>query len=249
MFEWLLLIVAGFAAGMLNAVAGGGTFLTFPALVYIGIPPVAANATATLTALPGYIGSAWAFRHNVRAEGALGLRAIIAASVFGGLAGAALLLQTSNAVFSGVVPWLLLLATALFAAGPALMASLRSRGRGVAGAGVSLLAVLAVAIYGGYFNGGLGIMLLACFGLIGYSDLHNMNGLKNLLSAILSLASVVAFVLAGIIAWQAAVPMAIACAVGGWSGAALSKRITDMRLLRGFVIAVGLVMSLLFFLR
>ncbi|SEN47975.1 hypothetical protein SAMN05216227_101525 [Pseudorhodobacter antarcticus] len=245
----LILIMAGFAAGALNAVAGGGTFLTLPALIYTGVPPVAANATATLTALPGYVASAWAYRHDLRAEGALGLRAVLAVAAFGALAGAGLLLVTSDSVFTGLVPWLLLGATVLFAIGPRLIAATRSQGFGPAGPLVSAAVLLAVSIYGGYFNGGLGIMLLAAFGLLGYSDLHNMNGLKNVLSAALSLISALAFVAAGLIVWQAAVPMAIASALGGFAGGHYSRKITNTALLRLFITAVGVGMSVLFFLR
>lgn len=245
--ELFLLSLAGFAAGGLNAVAGGGTFLTLPTLVYLGIPPVAANATATLTALPGYIGSAWAFRRDLRAEGSLRLPVIVGVAVLGSLMGALLLMVTSDKIFAGIVPWLLLVATVLFAFGPRLLASLRQRGIGVAGPVVSACVLTAVSIYGGYFNGGLGMMLLAAFGLLGYVDLHGMNGLKNVLSAILSLTSAVAFVLAGLIALPQAIPMAVASAIGGYLGAHYSRKIVRTELLRAFVVAVGAVMTVLFF--
>lgn len=247
MFEYALMIAAGFAAGMLNAVAGGGTFLTFPALVYLGLPVVSANATATLTALPGYISSAWAFRRDLRPEGSLGLRAIIAVAALGAVVGAMLLLVTPSKVFSGVVPWLLLVATLLFALGPRVLALARARGMGMAGPVVAALAIFAVSVYGGYFNGGLGIMLLATFGLLGYVDLHGMNGLKNVLSAILSLISALTFIAAGLIVWKPALIMALASTVGGYIGASQSRKIKRMGLLRAFVIAVGAVMTVLFF--
>ena len=107
MLTYFILVAAGFAAGALNAVAGGGTFLSFPALVWAGVPPIMANATATFAALPGYIGSAWGFRHDLRAEGPLSLKGIIALSILGGFLGALLLLVTSPEIFSAVVPWLL----------------------------------------------------------------------------------------------------------------------------------------------
>src|SRR5690606_6207069 len=123
-------VVAGLAAGALNAVAGGGTFLSFPALVWAGVPPIMANATATLAALPGYIGSAWGFRHDLRAEGPLTLKLIVALAILGGFVGALLLLITSPEIFSVIVPWLLLIATAVFAAGPALLRCITRRGSG-----------------------------------------------------------------------------------------------------------------------
>jgi uncharacterized membrane protein YfcA len=248
MAEILLLVVAGFAAGMLNAVAGGGTFLSFPALIYIGIPPVMANATATLSAMPGYLSSAVAFRDDIAAEGTLSLKAIIGIAAIGSVIGALLLIVTPGDTFMVLVPWLLLIATTLFAAGPSLLAMIRARGGRDAGPTLSGATILAVSIYGGYFNGGLGIMLLAAFGLIGFVNLHGMNGLKNLLSAILSVISAATFVVAGLIAWKPALIMMVATAAGGFVGARVSRVIrTDY--LRYFVIAVGVVMTVIFFAR
>ncbi|MEB8389285.1 sulfite exporter TauE/SafE family protein [Rhodobacteraceae bacterium KMM 6894] len=248
MLELVLICIAGFAAGVLNAVAGGGTFLTLPALIWLGIPPVAANATATLTALPGYVASAWAFRHDLRAQGTLALPWVMIASVIGALTGAALLILTSDRTFSGIIPWLMLLATGLFAVGPALTRHLRARGVPAAGPVLCFVVFVVVAIYGGYFNGGLGIMLLAAMGLLGYSNLHAMNGLKNVLSAVLSLTSAVAFVASGLIVWSAAVPMALSAALGGYIGARLSKKVPNQDDLRSFITLVGLTMTILFFL-
>lgn len=248
MFDLLLLCLAGCAAGFLNAVAGGGTFLSLPALIYVGVPPVSANATATLSALPGYLSSGWAFRNDMRAEGALGLRAILGISALGSVVGALLLIVTPGETFLWIVPWLLLLATLLFATGPMLLTALRQRGAGAAGPGLSAVVLGAVAIYGGYFNGGLGIMLLAAFSLLGHTDLHGMNGLKNLLSAVLSLISAGAFVWAGLIAWEQAFVMAASTAVGGYVGARLSRRIVRTDLLRWAITMVGAAMTVAFFL-
>lgn len=248
MIDLLLLSLASFAAGALNAVAGGGTFLTFPALVWFGVPTVAANATATLVALPGYIGSAGAFRHDLRQQGSLSLKSLLLASVVGGLLGAILLMLTSNKAFSQIVPWLLLASTVLFAIGPALTRHLARKGVNAAGPAISAAALIAVSIYGGYFNGGLGIMLLATFGLLGFTDLHAMNGLKNVLSAILSLTSAIAFTWAGLIVWDVAIPMAVAATTGGYFGAHMSRHIKNTDILRAFVVFVGSVMTILFFL-
>ncbi|MBI1621626.1 sulfite exporter TauE/SafE family protein [Aquamicrobium zhengzhouense] len=248
MLTYIVLLLAGFCAGALNAVAGGGTFLSFPALVWVGVPPIAANATATFAALPGYVGSAWGFRKDMRSEGPLSVKIIIALAVLGGFLGALLLLVTSPDVFRVIVPWLLLLATAVFAAGPALLKMITARGAGGLGAGVAAILLLAIATYGGYFNGGLGIMLLAGFGLIGFTDLNAMNGLKNVISAILSLVSVATYMVAGLIDWTYALPVAIACTVGGYVGAALARRITRPQMLRIFITLVGAVMTVAFFL-
>jgi uncharacterized protein len=247
MLSILILSLAGLAAGALNAVAGGGTFISLPALIWLGIPPVTANATATLTALPGYIASAWAFRKDIRSEGALGLRALVLLAIAGGFLGALLLTVTPDEVFIGVVPWLLLMATALFALAPWLLPRLAKGGR--LGRTSSILTMLAVAIYGGYFNGGLGIMLLAAFSFMGFTDLHGMNGLKNVLSAILSVVSAFTLTLAGLIAWDAALVLAIATAAGGYLGGRYSRRIRNTGALRTGIVAVGAAMAIAFFLQ
>ena len=246
MLEILVLCAAGFAAGALNAVAGGGTFISFPALVWLGVPPIMANATATLTAIPGYAGSAWAFRRDISAEGAVSLRGMLAIAALGGLIGALLLTVTSEEAFVGLVPWLLLLATGIFAAGPKILQMLKGKGLGALGGSAALMVV---SVYGGYFNGGLGIMLLAAFGVMGFQNLHGMNGLKNLMSALLSIVSATALAVAGLIAWKSALVLALATTAGGYVGAAYARKITNMKLLRGAIVAVGLVMTLLFFLK
>ncbi|MBV7407679.1 sulfite exporter TauE/SafE family protein [Maritimibacter sp. DP1N21-5] len=249
MLDILILAVAGFATGLLNAVAGGGTFISFPALIYVGVPPIAANASATLAALPGYASSAFAFRDDIKAEGTLGLPATLAITVIGAIIGALLLIVTPGAAFDVAVPVLLALATVLFAAGPRLVARLRARGGSGAGPVASAAAMLGVSIYGGYFNGGLGIMLLATFGLIGYVNLHGMNGLKNLLSALLSLISAAAFVMADLIAWGPALSLAVAITLGGYVGARASRKIKRTDRLRAFVVLVGIVMTVIFTIR
>ncbi|PYE89520.1 sulfite exporter TauE/SafE family protein [Phyllobacterium leguminum] len=244
--DFIILVLAGLGAGALNAVAGGGTFLSFPALVYVGVPHIPANATATLAALPGYIGSTWGYRNDIRKEGPVGLYAMVAMAVLGGLLGALLLLVTPKEVFLRLVPWLLLFATVAFAMGPILVRRLARQGNELP-LPVSLALVLAVSTYGGYFNGGLGIMLLAAFGLVGFTDLHEMNGLKNLLSSILSLVSVITYTIAGLIDWGSVIVLGVACALGGYLGAYLARRITNMLALRVFITLVGLGMAAAFF--
>jgi len=246
MIEIVVLVMAGLGAGALNAIAGGGTFLSFPALVWAGVPPVMANATATFAALPGYAASAWAYRHDIRTDGQPTLWQIIAVAIIGGLCGAFLLLVTPEDLFSGVVPWLLLVATAAFAGGPSLMRHMARSDRKLSDTlGLGLL--LVVAIYGGYFNGGLGIMLLAALGIIGMTNLHRMNGLKNLISAVLSVVSVLTYTLAGLIDWYGLGIVGVSCAIGGYLGAALARRIRNVALLRAFIVTVGLTMTVVFF--
>ncbi len=247
MISFSILFLAGLLAGSINALAGGGTLISFPALIWVGVPPIMSNATATLTALPGYIASAWAYRHDLRAEGTLRLSAILAVTALGGLVGAGLLLITPGDAFVGIVPWLLLGATALFAFGPGMIRAVRSRNIGPAGPALSAVAIGLVATYGGYFNGGLGIMLLAVFGLIGFENLHGMNGLKNVLAALLSVVSVVTYSVAGLIAWDSAIVMALATTLGGYLGARYARRIRHTGLLRGIIIVIGAIMTVVFF--
>lgn len=241
---WLLTGGAAFAAGVLNAIAGGGSFLTFPALVFAGIPPLAANATSAMAVSPGYLGSTWGFRSELKALPKSLLQREVAIAALGGLIGASLLLVTPASVFSGLVPWLLLLATVLFAAGP----WLAQRNSGQGQPSWRQPGLMLVAIYGGYFNGGLGILLMALYTLTGESRLHTVNALKNLNSFVLSLLSVLAFAVAGAIVWPQAIWMMVLATAGGWVGARLAKRL-PVQWVRWFVIATGLVMSAVFFSR
>jgi uncharacterized membrane protein YfcA len=163
-----LLFAAAFGAGVLNAIAGGGSFLTLPALIFAGVPPITANATSALAVSPGYLGSTLGFRPELRSLPVQRLRREMLLSAVGGVIGAILLLVTPAKVFTSIVPWLLLFATVLFAAGPAIA----QRAGGVSGTGQGLTrwrepGLALVAIYGGYFNGGLGILLMALYAVTG----------------------------------------------------------------------------------
>ena len=244
-----LLAGAAFAAGVLNAIAGGGSFLTLPALVFTGMPPIMANATSALAVSPGYLGSTLGFRAELRSLPLRRLQREMVISALGGLAGALLLLVTPAKVFSGIVPWLLLFATALFAAGP----SIARRAAGAANMAHGLVkwrepGLLLTAIYGGYFNGGLGILLMALYAVTGESRIHTANALKNLNSLVLSWLSVTAFVLAGAIAWKEGLLMMVAATLGGFFGARWSRRL-PAQWVRSGVIATGVLMSVLFFAR
>jgi uncharacterized protein len=244
---WLLLVVAAFAAGVLNAVAGGGSFLTFPALVFTGVPPIVANATSALAVSPGYAGSTLGFKTELQALPRRRLQREMGISALGGVLGALLLLVTPASVFLGLVPALLLFATVLFAIGPRLAAR-SAQGAETRDSPWRELGLLVVAIYGGYFNGGLGILLMALYTLTGEGRIHTVNALKNLNSLVLSLLSVVAFVVAGVIAWPQGLAMMVAATAGGFWGARWSKRLPVLWVRRG-VIATGLVMSAVFFVR
>lgn len=245
MLTWTVLLAAAFVAGALNAVAGGGSFLTLPALVYAGVPPVAANATGTTALLPGYLAGAWGFREDIQAPPGLSLKALAALALLGGAAGAALLLVTPDATFRRVVPWLLLAATALFALGPRIAAAMKGLS---ARPWQAVVGVLAVSVYGGYFNGGLGILLLALFTLLGQTQLNAMNGLKNGVSALLTLIAVGLYAGGGLVHWPEALAMMGAATLGGYGGARVARRIPAPWLRRG-IVATGLVMAGLFFAR
>ena len=250
---WALLAGAAFAAGVLNAIAGGGSFLTFPALVFVGLPPIVANATSAVAVSPGYLGSTVGFKAELAALPPQRLKQETLIAAVGGVLGALLLLVTPAQVFIGLVPWLLLFATVLFVLGPR-VAQLRTAAGGSAGDASQAsplkrhLGLLAVAIYGGYFNGGLGILLLALYTVCGEKQLSTSNALKNLNSLVLSLLSVATFAVAGAIAWGPALVMMVAATLGGYSGAHVSKKI-PVAWVRGTVVATGLVMSVVFFVR
>ena len=245
MFEIALLLSAAFVAGALNAVAGGGSFLTLPALVFVGVPPVVANATGTVALLPGYAAGAWGFREDTAPPPGLSMRLLVALSLIGGAAGAALLLVTSNEMFAIIVPWLLLVATILFAFGPQLRELLAG---GKPSTAKATAGVLAVAVYGGYFNGGLGILLLALFGLLGQTQLNAMNGLKNLVSTLLTAIAVAVYAVGGVVNWRYALLMMLAATAGGYIGARVARRI-PAQWLRWGIVATGLVMTAIFFAR
>ena len=255
---WPLLLAAAFGAGVLNAIAGGGSFLTFPALVFTGVPPIAANATSAVAVSPGYLGSTLGFRAELAA---LPRRLLVVEGLIcavGGVAGALLLLVTPAKVFSAIVPWLLLFATGVFALGPRLLAVLRLRagratdaGDAASGGAHPLLrngGLLLVAVYGGYFNGGLGILLMALYALAGEAHIHTANALKNLNSLVLSLLSVAAFAWAGAVHWPQALVMAAAATGGGFVGARIARRLPAAAV-RAIVIGTGLVMAAVFFSR
>ena len=249
MLDTLVLLGAAFVAGALNAVAGGGSFLTLPALVFTGVPPVLANATGTVALLPGYLAGAWGFREDWQPPPGLSLKRLLLISLAGGAIGAAALLLTSDAAFRRIVPWLLLAATLMFALAP----RLRQWSTPPAGSAPrppsalkATAGVMAVSAYGGYFNGGLGILLLALFGLLGQTQLNAMNGMKNLVSAVLTAIAVLIYAAGGLVLWPQALMMMVAATLGGYLGARGARRIPAPWLRAGIVVT-GLVMAALFF--
>lgn len=244
--DMMVLIVAAFGAGVLNTVAGGGTFLTFPALVFTGMPPVMANATSTVAVFPGYLGGALGFRQELRAFDRKRLARLAAITIGGGLVGSGLLMVSSNEAFSAVVPFLLLGATLAFLFGDRVRNWAARRAKALAPEGAASLFL--VALYGGYFNGGLGIVLLALFSLWGMKDLNQMNALKSGLSFLLSAISVLVFAIAGLVAWPQALVMMLSATAGGYAGAPLARALPKP-VVRGVIATVGFGMSAVFFWR
>ncbi|MGI8915511.1 MAG: sulfite exporter TauE/SafE family protein [Chloroflexota bacterium] len=249
----ILLFVAALAGGMLNSVAGGGSFLTFPALIVSGIAPIQANATSTVALWPGAAASVGAYRRELGKANRRLVMMLTICSAIGGIAGAELLLHTPAKTFVRLIPFLLLLATLLFAFGKPLTAWWKRShpsaavlsNRSLAG---MVGAQLIIALYGGYFGGGIGILMLATLGLMGMDQIHEMNAVKTLLAAAINGVAVVTFVLAGAVDWGPALVMIAGSLIGGYGGAAYARRL-DPGLVRIFVIAVGVLMTVYFFLR
>jgi uncharacterized membrane protein YfcA len=244
--DYLLLFAAAFLAGIMNAVAGGGSFITFPALVFTGVPSIVANASSTVAVSPGSFASAWGYRQDFPILSKIGTWPLVAASLVGGICGALLLLFTPQHTFDAIIPWLLLGATLLFAAGRRLTPLLL---RWVTIGPAALVAVqFGIGIYGGYFGGAIGILMLALFGLFGLSDINAMNALKTLLAGVMNGAAVVCFVIAGKIWWPQTLTMLVAAVIGGYLGARLARRLNPTHI-RAFIIIIGFGMTIAFFLR
>jgi uncharacterized membrane protein YfcA len=237
---------AAFLAGIVNSVAGGGTLLTFPALIAAGLSPLVANATSTVALLPATLSSMHGYREELTGarRWAVGLAL---PSLAGGGLGALLLLNTSNATFNRIVPWLVLGATTLFLLQRPLLRWIR----GAEAVGVSddvlverspapamLAAQFFVGVYGGYFGAGIGILMLAALGFMGFSNIHRMNGLKNWGSFCMNLVAALTFTFSGIVDWPVALGMAIGSIAGGYVGARAAQRVPQS-VVRGTVAVVG----------
>lgn len=240
-----LLFIAGLLSGAINAVAGGGTFITFGGFSLAGLSPIAANATSSISQFPGYIASTLAYRRDILTfwRGAVVLAII---SAVGSLAGALVLLALDNPSFRAMVPWLLLAATALFAAGPWLKPKPRSGAGSPVGTVPGAIVQFLTALYGGFFGAGMGVMMLATLGLTQGGDYHRLNALKNMLSIVIGAVAIVVFVSGGVVAWPEALVMIPGVALGGWYGVWLARRVPEP-VLRGVVIAVGLLLAAYYF--
>jgi uncharacterized membrane protein YfcA len=254
LWQAIVIFIAGFVAGAVNSVAGGGTLLSFPALVWIGIDPKVANITSTVALWPGSLGGMVGFRREL-AGSRRWMLLLAGPSILGGLVGALLLLRTESATFARMVPFLILFAVLLFAAGEPISRRLRRRSAEETEAGAkggtqsrawwasAAIFQLAVAVYGGYFGAGIGILMLAALGLLGLTDIHQMNGLKNFLAVCINIVSAIYFMLWGPVEWPSAVVMAAGSIAGGLGGAGLARKL-GRTFVRRLVIIIGLAMAL-----
>jgi uncharacterized membrane protein YfcA len=246
MNNFLLLSGAGLLAGVMNALAGGGSFVTLSALIAAGVPPTQANASSTVALYPGGLVSAWAYRDRLQPVCGIELRHLLVVTLIGGLAGSLLLLWTSSAVFMLIVPWLLLLATLALAFGRAIRERLRVRLR--IGTGPLLLMQFVLGIYGGYFGGAVGIMMIALWTLLGESNLKALNGPRTLLVSAANTIAALAFIGAGAIRWPETLVVLLGGASGGYLGARLG-RVLPHGLVRTVTLCVSFGITAAFFAR
>lgn len=250
MLDWLFLFVAGLIGGVINSIAGGGSFITFPALLFVGVPPISANATNTFASCSGYMSGAYAFRKDLYAH-KKELPRFVVISLLGGLAGAWLLLRTPEALFREAIPWLLLFATLLFVFGGQIYGALRKlsarhRHASFVGGVLLMLLLFGVSLYGGFFNAGLGIIILSYLALAGHTNINAMNGLKLLVSSSVSLIAIALFIYDGVIAWYEGTAVLIGTLAGGYMAAHFSRKLPQ-RMVRSVVILASVGITLYFF--
>jgi uncharacterized protein len=249
--ELILVGLAAMAAGFVNALAGGGTLITFPVLVAVGVPPVAANVTNTVALCPGYLGATLAQAKDLRGQRNR-MWWLLPAAVGGGVVGGLLLLNTSEKTFVVLIPFLILLASGLLAVQEPLRSWLTHRlaGSGVAAVppGLAVLPVAVAAVYGGYFGAGLSVIVLAALGLLLADTLTRLNALKQSISFSVNIAAAILFVFSGQVVWTAAAVMAGGALIGGALGGRLAGRIQP-NVLRYLVVVIGLVVVVIYLLR
>lgn len=247
-----LAAAAAFLAGAINSVAGGGTMVTFPMLMFLGLPPVVANATSTVAIWPGSLGSIWGFRHEL-GNTDRSMRTLVLPSLIGGGLGALLLRHTSAGMFERLVPFLIFFATALFMVQGSIQGRLaRSTAPLSRGVGnklpLALACQLLIGIYGGYFGAGVSIVMLSALSMLGLTDILEMSALTSLFSLCINGVAVVVFVAAGLVNWSYVLAMACCAVAGGVLAAGIAKRI-GRPAVRRFVIGVGVSMTVVFVLR
>jgi len=250
-FEFILIGLAAIAGGLVNALAGGGTLITFPMLTAVGIPPVAANVTNTIALCPGYLGATFAQMKDLRDQKRT-LLFLLPTGLLGGIAGGILLLHTSDKTFQKLIPYLILLAVVLLAFQDRLRTWVMGRISNLGGKRLNpawaILPVIPAAIYGGYFGAGVSVMILAVIGLVIEDSLNRLNALKQAISFSINIAAAVFFLFSGQVYWLAVFVMAIGALGGGALGGRLAGRIKPI-VLRRIVIAIGLIVAIVYFAR
>ena len=247
-----ILFVAALAAGAINAVAGGGSFVTFPTLLFMGIPPVNANATNTVAVWPGQAASIGGYRRQLRNLSWKPIMPLLLTGILGGILGGWTLLRTPQTTFMRLVPWLMLAATLIFAASGRVTQWVRRRSAGgehhefATGRGVVFQ--LFIAFYIGYFGAGAGILILAMLALLGMDEIHTMNALKSLLTTVSNGVAMLLFIFSHAVYWPETILMVIASILGGYFGAHLAQK-TKPEYVRAIVIAIGFTLSIYFFAR
>jgi uncharacterized membrane protein YfcA len=242
----LILPGAGLLAGAMNALAGGGSFATLPALIAVGVPSVAANASSSVALYPGGLASAWVYRTASRDICGVPLLSMLAVTLLGGLVGSLLLLWTPSSSFDSLLPWLLLLATLALACGPRLGPTIR---RFVQGSATTVLPVqFLLAVYGGYFGGAVGLMMTAAWSLLSGADIKELNGPRTLFVSAANSIAVVSFGVAGAVRWRETLILGGAAVVGGYVGAIVGRRL-DPRPVRAVTLAIAAGITVLFFRR
>jgi uncharacterized protein len=246
MNEVSILAGAGFVAGAMNALAGGGSFVTLPALIALGVPSVIANASSTVALYPGGLASAVTYRDGLRPVCGVALPILLGMTLAGGLAGSLLLLWTPTAAFDRVLPWLLLLATIALAFGRRLGGALQGRLRARPGAVLAIQ--LALGIYGGYFGGAVGLMMVAAWSLLGEHDLKGLNAPRTMLVSAANTIAVLVFIAAGAVWWPQTMALLVGGLIGGYGGALLG-RIVPPRVTRGLTLCAAGGITAAFFIR
>ncbi|MBD3884646.1 sulfite exporter TauE/SafE family protein [Phormidium tenue FACHB-886] len=251
LFSAVLLFCSAFIASGLNAIAGGGSFITFPALILTGVPPIAANATNNTAMWVGVLGSVGAYRQDFGIP-RQHLLLLCSISLVGSMIGSVALLFTSAAIFDQLIPYLLLLATLVFLFGEPLKSWFQRHNQSISPQTVPLvnlaLIQLVIAVYGGFFGAGLGILMLAALTFLGIKNIHTMNAFKTFLGSCINGIAIIPFVFAGVIAWQQAILMAIGSLLGGYFSAYYARKLKPLWV-RRFVMLISISMTVYFFAR
>ena len=244
--SFALAATAGLIGGAMNALAGGGTFATMPALIALGLPSPIANATSNVALQPGAMSAAWGFRDGLEPLGGISIRTLAAITFAGGLVGSLLLVITPTQTFDIIIPWLLLIAFMAIAFGKSAADWLRSRVS--IGTPTLMIAQAALGLYGGYFGGGVGIMTTATYGLLAGVPPHRLMAPRTLMLAVANTAAAIVFVGFGMVRWWICLPMMGGAIIGGWLGAHYGKKLSP-RLIRWWTLAVTATTTIIFFAR